>query len=252
MSRIELFKQHLSQKCAVKIISGINNFDIEKAKMVVKAATLAKASAVDICADEEIIKMALETTNLPVFVSSIDPSELAKAVKLGDVAVEIGNYDALYKLGKVMDASQILEITKQTKELINDENVFMSVTVPGHISVEEQISLAKELEKLGVDLIQTEGACVANVQNDNTRGLIEMATVSIANTIELSRNIEIPVMTASGLTCSTVGMAFASGASAVGVGSCINKLNSLLEMTATATQIVEIAQKNKKEAFQTV
>ena len=136
--------------------------------------------------------MALATTNLPVFVSSIDPSELAKAVKLGDVAVEIGNYDALYKLGKVMDASQILEITKQTKELINDENVFMSVTVPGHISVEEQISLAKELEKLGVDLIQTEGACVANVQNDNTRGLIEMATVSIANTIELSRNIEIP------------------------------------------------------------
>ena len=32
MNRIELFKQHLDQKCAVKIISGINNFDIKKAE----------------------------------------------------------------------------------------------------------------------------------------------------------------------------------------------------------------------------
>ncbi len=252
MSRIELFKQHLNQKCAVKVISGINNFDIEKAKMIVKAATIAKASAIDVSADEKIIKMALKTTNLPIFVSSIDPSELANAAKLGDVAVEIGNYDALYKLGKIMDAGQILEITKKTKELINDKSVFMSVTIPGHITIEEQIKLAKELERLDVDLIQTEGACVANVQNNNTRGLIEMATVSIANTIELSRNVEIPVMTASGLTAVTASMAFAAGASAIGVGSCINKLNSLLEMTATATQIVKIAQKNKKKILQAV
>ena len=144
MSRIELFKQHLNQKCAVKVISGINNFDIEKAKMIVKAATIAKASAIDVSADEKIIKMALKTTNLPIFVSSIDPSELANAAKLGDVAVEIGNYDALYKLGKIMDAGQILEITKKTKELINDKSVFMSVTIPGHITIEEQIKLANK------------------------------------------------------------------------------------------------------------
>ena len=252
MNRIELFKQHLDQKCAVKIISGINNFDIKKAEMVVKAASMAKASAVDVSANEEIIKMALETTSLPVFVSSINPFELAGAVKLGDVAIEIGNYDALYKSGKIMNPNQILNITKQTKALINDESVFISVTVPGHVNINEQIKLAIELEKLGVNLIQTEGASIANVQNDNTRGLIEMATVSIANTIELARNVDIPVMTASGLTPATVAMAFASGASAVGVGSCINKLNSLLEMTATATQIVEIDQKNKIECFQTV
>ena len=47
-------------------------------------------------------------------------------------------------------------------------------------------------------------------------------------------------------------LAFAAGASAIGVGSCINKLNSLLEMTATATQIVKIAQKNKKKILQAV
>ena len=60
--------------------------------------------------------------------------------------------------------------------------------------------------------------------------MLETASVSIANTIELARNVDIPVMTASGLTTTTVPMAFAAGASAVGVGSCVNKLKSEIEM----------------------
>ena len=69
--------------------------------------------------------------------------------------------------------------------------------------------------------------------------MLETAQVSIANTIELVRNVDIPVMTASGLTTTTVPMAIAAGASAVGVGSCVNKLNSEIEMIAAATAIVE-------------
>lgn len=48
MTRIDLFKQHLTEKRAVKVISGIDNFDIESVKKVVSAAEQGGASAVDI------------------------------------------------------------------------------------------------------------------------------------------------------------------------------------------------------------
>ena len=239
MKRINLFKKDLDAKKAVKIIAGIDNFDMDRVRSVVIAADRAGASAVDVSANEEIIKMAKETTSLPVFVSSIVPEDLAMAVKAGADAIEIGNFDALYKKGMRMSAMEILDIVKETLALIGKSNVFVCVTVPGHIDVASQIALAKELEELNIDLIQTEGAATVDAQSEGARGLLETASVSIANTIELARNVDIPVMTASGLTTTTVPMAFAAGASAVGVGSCVNKLKSEIEMIAAATAIVE-------------
>ena len=239
MKRIDSFKKDLAAKRAVKIIAGIDNFDIDRVKSVVIAADRAKASAIDVSANEEIIKMAKENTTLPVFVSSIVPEDLAMAVKAGADAIEIGNFDALYKKGMRMSAMEILDIVKETLALIKKSNVFVCVTVPGHIAIADQINLAKELEALNVDLIQTEGAATVEAQSEGARGLLETAEVSIANTIELARNVEIPVMTASGLTTTTVPMALAAGASAVGVGSCVNKLKSDIEMIAAATAIVE-------------
>ena len=239
MKRINLFKKDLDAKKAVKIIAGIDNFDMDRVRNVVIAADRAGASAVDVSANEEIIKMAKETTSLPVFVSSIVPEDLAMAVKAGADAIEIGNFDALYKKGMRMSAMEILDIVKETLALIGKSNVFVCVTVPGHIDVASQIALAKELEDLNIDLIQTEGAATVDAQSEGARGLLETASVSIANTIELARNVDIPVMTASGLTTTTVPMAFAAGASAVGVGSCVNKLKSEIEMIAAATAIVE-------------
>lgn len=244
MSRIELFKKHLSEKRAVKVIAGIDNFNIESVKKVVAAANQSGASAVDICANEEIFVEVRQMTDLAIFVSSIDPQELAFAVKLGADAIELGNFDALYKKGLRMGANEVFELARKTMSLINKSETFMCVTVPGHISVAEQIDLARKLEEIGVDMIQTEGAAVANVQSEGARGLLETAQVSIANTIELARNVDIPVMTASGITSTTAAMAFAAGASAIGVGSCINKLDSSLAMIAAARSIVEIAAKN--------
>ena len=244
MKRIKLFEKHLSEKRAVKVIAGIDNFDIDRVRNVVIAADKAEASAVDVAANEEIIKMAKKTTTLPVFVSSIVPEDLAAAVKAGADAIEIGNFDALYKKGMRMSAMEILDIVKETLSLIGKSGVYICVTVPGHIDVAEQISLAKELEELNIDLIQTEGAAVANAHSAGARGLLETAQISIANTIELARNVEIPVMTASGITTTTAALAFAAGASAIGVGSCINKLNSQIEMIAVAKSIVESANKH--------
>lgn len=248
MSRIELFKKHLSEKRAVKVIAGIDNFDIENVKKVVASATQAGASAIDLCADEDIYMAVRAMTELPLFVSSIIPQELAQAVKYGADAIELGNFDALYRKGLRMGANEVLGLAKQTLTLISEiktqQEVFFSVTVPGHISISEQIELAINLEEIGVDLIQTEGAAIANAQSEGARGLIETAQVSIANTIELARNVEIPVMTASGITTTTAALAFAAGASAIGVGSCINKLDSSIAMLAVAKSLVEIANKN--------
>lgn len=239
MNRIETFKQDVAQKRAIKVIAGIDNFDIENVKKVVLAAEQAGASAVDIAFDIEIIAAAKELTSLPIFVSSIDPEELVQAVDMGADAIEIGNFDFLYKNGVRMEADEVLSIVQRTIELLGDRKTYISATVPGHLPVNDQIVLAMELEKLGVDILQTEGSMLSSKQVQGASGLLEIAKTTIANTIELTRNVSIPVMTASGLTTTTAPLAFASGASAIGVGSCINKLNSTIEMIAVVRTLRE-------------
>ncbi len=239
MSRIENFKRHLAEKNAIKIIAGIDNFNKESVKNVVSAAEMGGASAIDICYNEEIISMVKEMISLPVFVSSIVPTELANAVRLGADAIEVGNFDALYRKGMRVSSQEVLNIVNETLSLLNGEKTFICVTVPGHLDISEQISLAAKLEEMGIDLIQTEGAATTVADKAGARGLLQTSEVSISNTIELSRNVEIPVMTASGITTTTAPMAFAAGASAIGVGSCVNKLNSTIAMVAVVKSLVE-------------
>ena len=250
MSRIESFKLALEEKRAVKIIAGIDNYDAEKVKKVVLAASNAGASAIDICADPEIIAMARSLTELPLFVSSVDPQELAHAVALGADAVELGNFDALYKKGISFSADQVLNLAKRTKELIGD--TFFCVTIPGELEITEQVNLARELENLGIDLIQTEGHFTNESPSDGVRGLIERAELTISNTIELTRNIELPVMTATGINPTTASLAFAAGASAIGCGSCVNKLDSEISMMAVCRSLVEIAETTSHHVMELV
>ena len=252
MSRIDLFKEDLAAKKAVKIIAGIDNFDIENVKKVVKSAEAAGASAIDICADETIISEIRSMTDMPMFVSSIVPSELVRAVELGADAIELGNFDVLYKKGVSFSKSDVLNLVDQTLEMLGDNRVFFSVTIPGEISIADQIELARELSERNIDLIQTEGHFSADKQADGVRGLMERAELTISNTIELVRNVEIPIMTATGINPTTAPFAFAAGASAIGCGSCINKMNSELSMIATAKQLVEIASRNAEKIAELV
>jgi len=252
MSRIESFKQALNEKRAVKIISGIDNFDMNRVRNVVIAAEQAHASAVDICADREIISMVREMTDMPVFVSSIKPEELAMAVSMGADAIELGNFDALYKHGISMNSHQVMDLVRETLSLINKEDVFFCVTIPGNLEISEQISMARELEEMGIDLIQTEGHYSSEEIPNGVRGLVERAELTIANTIELSRNVEIPIMTATGINPTTASLAFAAGASAIGCGSCVNKLDSEISMIAVSKELVEIASANMSHVHELV
>ena len=244
MARIDLFKQHLEEKKAVKIIAGIDNFDIENIKKVVTSAESSGASAVDICAKEEIISEIRSMTDLPIFVSSVVPSELIRAIDLGADAIELGNFDALYKNGSSFSKEDVMSLVRETLSLMGDRETFFSVTIPGEISITEQIEMARELESMGIDLIQTEGHFSKDSQADGARGLMERAELTISNTLELSRNVEMPIMTATGINPTTAPFAFAAGASAIGVGSCVNKMDSTLSMMATIRSLVEIASKN--------
>lgn len=250
MSRIESFKMALEEKRAVKIISGIDNFDTDKIAKVVRSADMAGAHAIDICAAPNIISMVRSMTNLPIFVSSVVPEELVRAVELGADAIELGNFDALYKKGKTFSADQVYESAKKVKEALGTD-VFFCVTIPGELEIGEQITLARKLEELGVDLIQTEGHFTAEPSN-GAKGLLERAELTISNTIELTRNIELPVMTATGINPTTASLAFAAGASAIGCGSCVNKLDSEISMVAVIKNLVEIASKNTQRVKELV
>lgn len=252
MTRIETFKRHLTEKRAVKVIAGIDNFDIENVKKVVTSAQEGGASAVDICADENIVKSVREMTDLAVFVSSTSPRELARAVELGADAIELGNFDVLYKAGKSFSAEDVLNLAKETLSLIGDTTTFFCVTIPGEISINEQIDLARQLETIGVDLIQTEGHFSSKSQADGVRGLMERAELTLSNTIELVRNIDLPVMTSTGINPTTAPFAYAAGASAIGCGSCINKMDSTLSMMATVRHLVEIAENNVHKVVELV
>lgn len=243
MNRIDSFKKAMLERKAVKIISGIDNFDINKVRNVIEAATQGGAHAVDICCNKEIFDMAREITHLPIFVSSVDSSELVMAAEWGADAIELGNYDALTRAGKTISSEDVWNIARETKSMLNGKDVFFCVTIPGHISITEQIELAHKLESLHIDLIQTEGSLTNHHHSTGVMGLMETAMKSMANTMELSTNVETPIMTASGISGKTAAMAFASGASAIGIGSAVNKCDSLISMIATVRNIMDSTSK---------
>ena len=245
MRSIEVFKRHLREKRAIKIISGIDNYNLENVKKVVSAAQMGLASAVDVASDKKVFETAAKNTTLPIFVSSIHPFKLAQAVEWGADAIEIGNFDALYKNGETFSADEVYEITLETMSLIEGKDIFICVTIPGNIDIKDQIELAKKLELLGVNLIQTEGMKPQGVKTVGAKALLETAQATIGNTLELSRHVSVPIMSASGITAQTTPLAFAAGASAVGVGSAVNKLDSQIGMVATVRNIVaSVAQRN--------
>ena len=232
----------LSQKNALKVISGLNNFDRQRVSAVVRAATAGGATFVDIAAEPSLVAAVRKITNLPICVSAVEPKLFVEAVDAGADLIEIGNFDSFYSQGRRFEAPEVLELTRQTRSLLPD--IMLSVTVPHILALDEQVRLAEDLVEAGADIIQTEGGTSIQPTGTGVKGLVEKAAPTLAAAYSISRAVEIPVLCASGLSSVTVPMAIAAGASGVGVGSAINKLDSELAMIAVVRSLVEALRAN--------
>ncbi|CAA6673138.1 unnamed protein product [Spirodela intermedia] len=228
-SKEEVLREFNNRR-ALKIISGLLNFDRDNVASVVTAADKGGATHVDIACEPELVKLAVSLTSLPVCVSSVDPAAFIPAVEAGAQMIEIGNYDSFYEMGKQFSPEEILELTKHTRRIL--PNVTLSVTVPHILSLPDQVRLAELLEQEGADIIQTEGGKSSNPSKPGVLGLIEKATPTLAAAYSISRAVSIPVMCSSGLSTVTAPMALTAGAAGVGVGSAVNKLNDVIAMIA--------------------
>jgi deoxyribose-phosphate aldolase len=230
-------EQAFAQKKALKVISGLNNFDLAKVTAVAKAAAAGGATFIDIAAAPELITAVRQVTSLPICVSAVEPELLVAAVERGADLVEIGNFDCFYARGRLFDAAEVLELTQRTRALL--PKVTLSVTVPHILALDEQVALAEVLVKAGADIIQTEGGTSSQPTHAGVLGLIEKAAPTLAAAHAISRAVSVPVLCASGLSDVTAPMAVAAGAAGIGVGSAINKLNDELAMVAVVRSLVE-------------
>jgi thiamine monophosphate synthase len=236
----------LAQGRALKVISGLNNFDRDRVAAVVRAADRGGATFVDIAADPDLVRMAKHLTQLPVCVSAVEPEQFVVAVQAGADLIEIGNFDSFYAQGRRFKAAEVLALTQATRRLL--PAIPLSVTIPHILELDQQVKLAEELVNAGADLIQTEGGTSSRPTHAGTLGLIEKAAPTLAAAYEISRAVAVPVLCASGLSSVTVPLAIAAGAAGVGVGSAINKLDSEIAMIAVICSLVEaLAGKNQKE-----
>ncbi|PSF37597.1 DUF561 domain-containing protein [Aphanothece hegewaldii CCALA 016] len=230
-------QQAFAHSKALKVISGLNQIDVEKVSAVSLAAERGGATFVDIAADPNLVAHVRKIISLPICVSAVEPELFPKAVEAGADLIEIGNFDSFYAQGRRFEAKEVLALTHQTRALLPD--ITLSVTVPHILPLDEQVDLAEALVKAGADLIQTEGGTSSQPKNAGTLGLIEKAAPTLAAAYSISRAVSVPVLCASGLSSVTVPMAIASGASGVGVGSAINQLNDPIAMVASVRSLVE-------------
>jgi hypothetical protein len=227
----------LRERRALKVISGLTNFDAPHVLTIAKAAQRGGATWVDMAADADLVRLVRQHCTLPLCVSAVEPEKFLPAVAAGADVMEIGNFDAFYAQGRRFEAEEVLALTHQTRALL--PHTPLSVTVPHILPLDQQAALAEALVAAGADLIQTEGGTSSQPSHAGTLGLMEKAVPTLAAAAEISKVVSVPVICASGLSSVTVPLAIAAGASGVGVGSAINRLSTELEMIATVQSLVE-------------
>ncbi len=241
-------QQSLEQRRLLKVISGLSNFAPNSVEMVARAASKGGADLLDIACEPDLIKLAIDVSGLPICVSAVEPHLFPKAIAAGASMIEIGNFDSFYAQGRIFSASEVLEITKETRALLPD--VVLSVTIPHVMPLDEQAQLALDVAEFDVDFFQTEGGTTSTPVSPGALGLIEKAAPTLAAAYSISQALveadkTIPVLCASGLSAVTVPMAIAAGAHGVGVGSAVNKLNDELAMIAVVRRLREAIDSSK-------
>ncbi len=246
MSQINLLpqtiKQELRSKSLLKVISGLNNYELQSVKLISEASSLGGADLVDIACDPELVESAMKISSLPICVSSVEPKRFIDSVKAGASLIEIGNYDTFYANGITFSDQKVLNLTKEVRDLL--PKMPLSVTVPHTMPIDKQVDLAIKLVEEDVNIIQTEGGTSSNPYSSGIQGFFEKSVPTLAATYAINqefkkKSIDIPIMSASGLSEVTCPLAISCGASAVGVGSVVNKLDDLISMIAVIRSLKE-------------
>ena len=112
-------QKELHNKSLLKIISGLNNFDIESVQMIAKAASIGGADVIDLACEPLLVERVLDITSLPICVSAVEPVSFIDSVKAGATLIEIGNFDSFYEKGVNFSANQVLSLTQETLSLIH-------------------------------------------------------------------------------------------------------------------------------------
>ena len=77
-------QKSIQNRSLLKVISGLNNFNPESVFRISKAAGIGGADLLDIACDPKLVELAVEASNIPVCVSSVEPKLFTQAVKAGD------------------------------------------------------------------------------------------------------------------------------------------------------------------------
>lgn len=230
-------------KRILKIITGINNTNLNNIIKIAKAANLSQATYLDVVANVNLVKILKSFSKLPICVSSINPIDLYNCVLAGADLVEVGNYDFFYNKGIYLTAAEVLNLTLEVKSLI--QNIDICVTIPYHISLFEQISLSKELELIGITLIQTEGISRfytpdLMISTVSTLNSVDTSVPSLLSTYFLSQSVNIPIIASSGFNNITAPMAYQYGASGIGIGASIQSHSSITSISKYINQTYQL------------
>ena len=222
----------LTERILLKVITGINNFNVDKVSQIASAAELGRATYIDIAANDYLVDIVRQQTQIPICISSIDPSNLYKCIRNGAQIVEIGNYDSFYRQGFNFSIDRILLIAKQIKDYFPE--ITLSVTIPHHLSIKKQIYLAQRLQEINVDFLQTEGISSHReyeLKTDKISTPINKIASTLSTTYAISKAVPLPIITASGISHMTSLIAIKYGASGIGIGNAIQQLNGIQDMT---------------------
>jgi len=244
-------------KKAIKLISGLNNLNIDQILALVKCSQVSQSTYIDIVANPQIVLLIKSFIDLPICVSSIDPLELYNCVLAGADLVEIGNFDFFYKKNISFSSSKILKLAIETRQLIPYKDI--CVTIPSTLTLLQQIDLAQQLENIGINILQTEGYNIkystqnsANIINkyknklDDLSKYIDIAKTTLSSTYVISRFVNIPIITSSKINSLSSSIASLYGASGVGLGTFVSSQSSLKKRALYINEISSAINLNNK------
>lgn len=227
----------------MKIITGINNFNLSQVVEIAKAADIAGATYIDVAANRTVIREVKKVTNLPICVSSISLQDLYNASLEGIDIIEIGNYDYLYDNQILFSRKQILSLAKEAIKLF--PNIDICVTIPHTLFLNEQIYLSCQLEYLGIKILQTEGMSIEScIKSSGMTEFISKAYPSLSAIYAISQAVKIPVIASSNINLVSASLAILYGASGIGISTSVRKC---INIHAKSVYIQEIMNSIKEK-----